>query len=471
MTFCFQTLFMLFFGVLLSANISARESSPQQYLFTNVNVFDGTSNELINADVLVTDNKIDQVSTEPLAVIQSVNMTVIDGGGRTLMPGLIDAHVHLNLMLLDNPQGIVGANLMTWEELGALAMRASQEYLYSGFTTVRDLCGTSTGLRKHIDKGTIDGPRIYLSGACISQGSGHGDWRLESDVVRQSTGELSRVEQLGLTVIADGPHEVLKAARNNLAGGADFTKMMAGGGVTSDRDPLSSIQGTMEELEAMSKANAHFGTMGAVHAYMDVSVERALKAGVLSIEHGNLMSEPSTFKLMKKVDGWVIPAMAGFSPQLLEHPYYGNPANPAYEKVKLLIDNRETWIELANEYEVNVGYGTDVVVSNITASRGARDFQMSQFAEAFGNLRTLKMMTGDNGRLMALTGAMNPYPDKLGVIDAGAYADIILVDGNPIEDISLLGAAPEMFGVPRETIGIPTIPFVMKGGKIFRNEL
>jgi imidazolonepropionase-like amidohydrolase len=282
---------------------------------------------------------------------------------------------------------------------------------------------------------------------------------------------LSHVEQLGLTVIADGPDEVLKAARNNLAGGADFTKMMAGGGVSSDRDPLSSIQGTMEELEAMSTANAHFGTIGAVHAYMDVSVERALKAGVLSIEHGNLMSKPSTFKLMKKLDGWVVPAMAGFSPQLLEHPYYGNPANPAFEKVKAIIDNRETWIDLANQYEVNIGYGTDVVVSNVTSTRGARDFQMFQFAEAFGNLRTMKMMTGDNGRLMALTGAMNPYPGKLGVIEAGAYADIILVDGNPIEDIALLGAAPEMFGVPRETISIPTIPFVMKGGKILRNTL
>jgi imidazolonepropionase-like amidohydrolase len=453
------------------AEDSEQEDAEPSVLFTNVMVFDGTTEMLRDVDVLVTGNKISQISEEPLAVTASDNMTVIDGGGRTLMPGLIDAHVHLNLTLLDNPQGIVGANLMTWEEIGALAPRAGQEYLYSGFTTVRDLCGTSAGLRKHVDRGTIDGPRIYVSGACISQASGHGDWRLEPEVVRQGAGDLSHVEKLGLVVIADGADEVLKAARNNLAGGADFTKMMAGGGVTSDRDPITSIQGTMAELEAMVTANKHFGTIGAVHAYMDESVERALKAGVMSIEHGNLMKKSSTFKLMKKKDAWVVPAIVGFSEQILEHPYYGNPANPAYAKVKTMIDNGPTWIELAKKYKVNIGYGTDVVVSSVLASRGARDFQMSQYAEAFGNFRLMKMMTSDNGQLMALTGDMNPYPGKLGVIEEGAYADIILVDGNPLEDIGLLGAAPKMFGKPRDTIHIETIPFVMKDGKIFMNSM
>ena len=459
------------FAFVAFAENAEQEPVEQGVLFTNVMVFDGTSEQLRDVDVLVTGNKISQISDEPLVVTASENMMVIDGAGRTLMPGLIDAHVHLNMMLLESPQGIVGANFATWEEIGALAARAGQEYLHSGFTTVRDLCGASTGLRKHVDKGTIDGPRIYLSGACISQSSGHGDWRLEPEVVRQGAGDMSQVERLGLTVLADGADEVLKAARNNLAGGADFTKMMAGGGVTSDRDPITSIQGTMAELEAMVTANEHFGTIGAVHAYMDESVERALNAGIMSIEHGNLMKKPSTFKLMKKKNAWVVPAIVGFSEQILEHPYFGNPANPAYAKVKTLIDNGPTWIKLANRHKVNIGFGTDVVVSSVLATRGARDFQMSQYAEAFGHFRLLKMMTSDNGRLMALTGEMNPYPGKLGVIEEGAYADILLVDGNPIEDISLLGAAPKMFGKPRDTIHIETIPFVMKDGKIYRNSL
>lgn len=450
---------------------SEAPSGPPQFLFTNVMVFDGTSEELYKADVLITGNKIDQVSTEPLAVIQSTNMAVIDGGGRTLMPGLIDAHVHLNLQLLENPSAIDGVNNMTWEEVGALAYESAQEYLYSGFTTVRDLCGSHDGLRKHVDTGTLTGPRIYLSGACISQTSGHGDWRPASGVVRKNGNETSQVEDLGIVILADGADEVLKACRNNLAGGADFCKMMAGGGVTSLRDPLHSMQGTVDELKAMITATDQWDTVGAVHAYLDESVKNALEAGVRSIEHGNLMSDRDTFKLVKKKDAWVVPAMAGFSEQLLKHPVYGNPDLPLRGKVMQIMENYDTWVELANKTGINIGYGTDVVVSNLLSSRGLRDFQMGQFDEAFGRFRTLKAMTSDNGKLMQLTGKNNPYPGKLGVIEAGAYADIILVDGNPLEDLAVLGATYDMWAPPRATQTVSSIQLVMKDGKIYRNEL
>jgi imidazolonepropionase-like amidohydrolase len=447
----------------------AQESGKQSVLFTNVMVWDGTSETLRSADVLVTGNKIAQVSDEPLAVVQSTDMTVIDGGGRTLMPGLIDAHVHLNLQLLENPAAIDGVNNMTWEEVGALAYESAQEYLYSGYTTVRDLCGSHDGLRKHIEAGTLTGPRIYLSGACISQTSGHGDWRPPSGVVRRNQTETSHVENLGIVTLADGGDEVLKACRNNLAGGADFCKMMAGGGVTSQRDPLHSLQGTMEELKSMVQATGQWDTVGAVHAYHDESVRRALEAGVMSIEHGNLMSQASTFRRVKKMGAFVIPAMAGFSKQLLEHPVYGNPDLPLRGKVAQIIENYETWVDLANKTDINIGYGTDVGVSNLLASRGLRDFQMGQFDGSFGRLRTLKSMTSANGELMRLTGKNNPYPGKLGVIEPGAYADIILVDGNPLEDLSVLGATYDMWAPPRATRSVGTIRFVMKGGRIYRN--
>ena len=301
-------------------------------LFKNVKVFNGMENMLHEVDVLVVKNKIHRVAKDipttgsyeidastgvtkevlpamPGALHSSSGYTVyrsdeeggtekreimvniIDGGGRTLMPGLIDAHVHLNLQNLDNPAAIDGVSNMTWEEVGALAYEAAQEYLYSGFTTVRDLCGSHDGLRRHIEAGTLTGPRIYLSGACISQTSGHGDWRPPSKVVRKNKTQTSHVEELGIVYLADGYDEVLKACRNNLAGGADFCKMMAGGGVTSMRDPLHSIQGTMDELKAMVTATDQWDTVGAVHAYHDESVRRALEAGVLSIEHGNLMNQ------------------------------------------------------------------------------------------------------------------------------------------------------------------------------------
>ena len=461
-----STLSILLAGAIL--NVSA--ATAEQTIFTNVNIFNGTENKLIKGcNVVVEKNKIKDACAK--SVKTDANDTVIDGKGRTLMPGLIDAHVHLNLQNLSNPAAIDGISNMTWEEVGALAYAASQEYLYSGFTTVRDLCGAHDGLRKHIEAGTLTGPRIYLSGACISQTSGHGDWRPPSQVTRTNMNTTSHVENLGIVILADGADEVLKATRNNLAGGADFTKMMAGGGVTSTRDPLHSLQGTMEELKAMVTATKQWDTIGAVHAYHDESVRRALEAGVMSIEHGNLMEKESTFKLVKKKGAFVVPAMAGFSEQLLKHPVYGNPDLPMRGKVLQIIENYENWLKLANKTKINIGYGTDVVVSTQAASRSIRDFQMGQFANGFGNFKTLYSMTGANGKLMALTGKNNPYPAKLGVIEKGAYADIILVDGNPLKDLSVLGATFDMWATPRATIDIKTIPLVMKGGKIYHNKL
>jgi imidazolonepropionase-like amidohydrolase len=455
---------------LLTSVSFARDEIPTQILFTNVDIFNGTENRLYEKhSVLVEGNIIKSISAGSIKT--NAEATVIDGGGKTLMPGLIDAHVHLNLQLLENPAAIDGVNNMTWEEVGALAYESAQEYLYSGFTTVRDLCGSHDGLRKHIEAGTLTGPRIYLSGACISQTSGHGDWRPPSGVVRKNRNETSHVEDLGIVILADGADEVLKACRNNLAGGADFCNMMAGGGVTSQRDPLHSLQGTMDELRAMVQATSQWDSVGAVHAYHDESVRRALEAGVRSIEHGNLMNQRETFNMVKELDAFVVPAMAGFSDQLLKHPLYGNPDLPLRGKVLQIIENYENWIKLATRTKINIGYGTDVVVSNLLSSRGVRDFQMGQFDEAFGRYRTLKAMTGDNGRLMALTGKNNPYPGKLGVIEVGAYADIILVDGNPLEDLSVLGATYDMWGPPRTTQDVGTIPFIMKGGKIFKNAL
>ncbi|ARN72922.1 metal-dependent hydrolase family protein [Oceanicoccus sagamiensis] len=443
---------------------------PPQTLFTNVNIFNGVDNKLYdNHFVLIEKNKIKTISAT--AIKTNKDATVIDGGGRTLMPGLIDAHVHLNLQYLNNPAAIDGVSNMTWEEIGAMAYDASQEYLYSGFTTVRDLCGMHDGMRKHIEAGTLIGPRIYLAGACISQTSGHGDWRTNAQVIGDDGNKVGQVQALGIATLADGADEVLKACRNNLAGGADFCKMMAGGGVTSMRDPIHSFQGTPDELKAMVTATTQWDTVGAVHAYHDGSVINAIKAGVMSIEHGNLMAQKSTFKLVKKKGAFVVPAMAGFSDQLLKHPQYGNPDLPLRAKVETIIKNYDNWVKLANETGINIGYGTDVVVSTKAASRGIRDFQMGQFAEGFGNFKTLKAMTSDNGRLMALTGKNNPYPATLGVIAAGAYADIILVDGNPLKDLTVLGASFDMWAPPRAQRTIKTIPLVMKDGKVFHNSL
>lgn len=460
---------LLLSSIALSACADDASAVPKT-IFKNVNVFNGTDNKLITGcNVVIEKNKIKDACAKSIKAAKGD--TVIDGKGRTLMPGLIDAHVHLNLQNLANPAAIDGVSNMTWEEVGALAYDAAQEYLYSGFTTVRDLCGSHDGLRKHIETGTLTGPRIYLSGACISQTSGHGDWRPASQVVRHNQNTTSHVENLGIVILADGADEVLKAARNNLAGGADFTKMMAGGGVTSTRDPLHSLQGTMDELRAMVTATKQWDTIGAVHAYHDESVRRALEAGVMSIEHGNLMAKESTFELVKSKGAFVVPAIAGFSDQLLKHPVYGNPDMPMRAKVEILMKNKDNWFKLANKTNINIGFGTDIVISTKAASRSIRDFQMGMFQEGFGNFKTLYFMTGANGKLMGLTGKNNPYPGKLGVIETGAFADIILVDGNPLKDLSVLGATFDMWAAGRTTRDIKTIPFVMKDGKVYHSEI
>lgn len=459
-------------ALLAAPFFTSAQDAPNQTLFTNVSIFNGTDNRLYeNHSVLVEDNLIKSISAGEISA--DAEATVIDGGGRTLMPGLIDAHVHLNMQFGGHgtDRGIQGMQNMTWEEIGALAYESAREYLPAGVTTVRDLCGMSQGLRKHIDSGTLEGPRIYTSGACLGQSSGHGDWRWDPSVIRDD-GAKSNLELLGITKLTDGADAVLGASRNNLAGGADFVKMMSGGGVTSERDPIESVQGTIDELSAMVTATSQFGTISAVHAYHDESVRNALEAGVVSIEHGNLMAEPETFEMVKEADAWVVPAMAAFAEDIFEHPYYGNPDLPAYAKVERIIVNAENWIDLANKYEINMGFGSDSIITTKGGWRQTRDFQITQWGRSFGNFRTLKAMTSDNGRLMALTGDMNPYPvGKLGVIEVGAYADIILVDGNPLENLRRIGASEEMFGQSRPTPSVDSILIVMKDGVIYKNTL
>jgi len=173
----FPTLFSLLFSLLFSANIAAQQTSPQQVLFTNVKAFDGISDSLRSADVLTTGNLIDTISDEPLTVIQSTNMTVIDGG-RTLMPGLIDSHAHLTHVIVQG--GVKGFEAETWVEIAANAVAGEHEYLMNGFTTVRDMGGMGTDIKRSIDRGLNPRPRIYAAGAYIAQSAGHAGLRLRS---------------------------------------------------------------------------------------------------------------------------------------------------------------------------------------------------------------------------------------------------------------------------------------------------
>ena len=276
-------------SVLSSAALAADDETGPQILFTNVNVFNGTDNRLYeDQQVLIEGNLIKAISAGD--VDARGDARVIDGGGRTLMPGLIDAHTHMNL----NIAGGVGAlEAATWEEIGSRSAYMAREYLAMGFTSVREMGGSGAGLKKSIDEGLLEGPRIYPAGAILSQTSGHGDLRYRSQRNSSLTPYTdNNAERLGITTTVDGADRMLAAVRQNFSQGASQIKIMAGGGVASILDPLHTLQFTPAEIEAAVQAAADWDTYVAAHVFSDEGINRCIDAGVKSIEHGFLRVKP-----------------------------------------------------------------------------------------------------------------------------------------------------------------------------------
>src|SRR6476661_10829214 len=269
-------------------------------LFSNVRISDGKSDKLSAPSyVLVRGNVIEKISTTPIPTDRRADTVLIDGGGRTLMPGLIDAHWHA--MLATTPLN----ELTTIDDgyLNLLAGREAENTLLRGFTTIRDMGGPVFGLKRAIDEGLLPGPRIYPSGAVITVTGGHGDFRALSELPR-TLGTLSRVEQMGAAAVADSPDEVRKRAREQLMQGASQIKLTAGGGVASPFSPLEVTTFTEAELRAAVEAATDWGTYVSTHAYTSSAVQRSIAAGVKVIEHGHLMDE-ATARLMAEKGIWL----------------------------------------------------------------------------------------------------------------------------------------------------------------------
>ena len=453
----------LFAALAFSASASAQEEKAKpQTLFTNVHVFDGTNDKRIeNANVLVEGKLIKKISTDQ---IDAPDALVIDGGGRTLMPGLIDSHTHLNLSM---DGGRPGMEISRWDYIASIGAAAAQEWFADGITTVRDMGGMSDGLKRVIDAGLIVGPRIYPSAGMISQTAGHADMRLES----QTNPAENNLAKLGIIHVADGPDEVRKAVRKNFNLGATQIKLMMAGGVASNKSPFSSSQYTDEEIRVAVEEAATRGTYVAVHVYRDEHIRRALELGVMSIEHGQFLQE-ETARLMKEKGAFIAAYIASVqSDEILTHPVYGNPETFEYERTLMMKEGTKHFVDVIKKVKPKLVFSIDVVSTNGVAARRHRDHEKWIFAESFGNFEALKAMTSVGGELAMLTGDSNPYPHKLGVIEDGAYADIIVVDGNPLENISVLGGSSKWFNAnPREK-GIKTIRVIMKDGKVYKNTL
>ncbi len=448
----------------LSSPAAAQEESFP-ILFTNVHVFDGVNEQRIeNANVVVQGNQIVEVSAEPLAV---ANAQIIDGGGRTLMPGLIDSHTHFNLMLDGGPLALENA---TWEEIGTYAVYAAQEWLKNGFTTVRDMGGMHQGMRRVIDKGLIAAPRIYTAGGFISQTSGHGDFRSESGAVGQFDRPISNSVRLGISRIADGEDEVRGVSRANFAGGADYLKVMIGGGVSSEKDPLHSLQFSFEELEAVVEEASNWDTYVAAHVYLDEHIQRGLDAGIKVFDHAQFITVVTAQRL-KEEGAYISPNTAGMNADLLRHPVYGNPDGPQYPKVQRFQKDSANLFDVLREVKPKVLFNTDIVFTTGSPMRAALDHEKWSLANGIGNFEALKAMTSTGGEAAALTGENNPYGGKIGVIEVGALADIIIVDGNPLEDITVIGGNSEWLDAAPRGPEVEPIRFIMKDGVIYKNTL
>lgn len=421
------------------------QASAKPILLRNVKIFDGTGSALVEGQgVLVEGNRIKALV--PAADTVS-DAEVIDCGARTLMPGMIDAHWHSILAAISQ----VAAMTADIPYVHLVAAQEAERTVLRGFTTVRDVGGPSFALKRAIDEGRIAGPRIYPSGAMISQTSGHGDFRMRTELPRSALSGLSVAEQAGIAAIADGEAEVLRRVREQLMLGASQIKIMGGGGVASAFDPIDALQYTEVEMRAAVSAATDWGTYVCIHAYTSAAIQRALDCGVRSIEHGQLADE-DTAKRMADAGAWwsIQPFLADEDANV-----YASPEQRAQQQ--MIAEGTVRAVEFGRKHKVKMALGTDILFNpKGTATQGR---QLAKFARWYDNAEVLRMLTSGNADLAGLSGPRNPYPARLGRIEADAYADLLVVDGNPLQDISLI-ADPDR-----------TLMFVMKDGRIHKNTL
>jgi imidazolonepropionase-like amidohydrolase len=447
------------FGV--GAIAGGHESAPPQILITNVKIFDGKSEALTEAsNVLIEGNLIKTIALDS---IDAPGATVIDGDGRTLMPGLIDNHVHLSLTGATLAQI---ENNMTWEDIAYNAVPMAEMYLMEGFTTVRDAGGTNAGLRRAIDKGTLLGPRLYTSGAFLGGRGGHADFA----AFTSPPGAETKMSRLNMAREVDGVDDTLKYARNNFRMGNTQLKVMQSGGVVSQFDPWQMDGRTIEEIEAAVEIARQYGSYVMAHSYKKESIMRALNAGVKSIEHG-FMFDGDVAKLMKEKGAYITTNLTAFDPSLTEIPAIKNePASLA--KAISASAAFSGYLDNVRKYKPKRGFHTDCV-GQARACQKQVAYEKFLNGDFFGNHRALVAMTSVGGEIAALSGdIVNPYQDgKLGVVEQGAYADLLLVDGNPLEDLSVLGTEDKWFDGPERPDGVPTIRIIMKDGILYKNTL
>jgi len=460
----YTTIILISLMSMMSSELFAQEKETiKQTLITNVMVWDGSSDKLVSADVLIENNLIKEVK---MGITASSGATVIDGNGGTLMPGLIEGHGHLYL----NGTSLADIeNNKSYDELAVRGVARAKSALMSGFTTWRDAGGMGTGLKKTIDAGIVDGPRIYPSGAFLGPTGSHADFRNYTTPNETVYGANTSGARNGITFTADGIDMIKTGARQNFMQGATQIKIMSSGGVASAFDPWQLDAYSPEEIQAAVEVADAYGSYVMSHAYSKKSMLRCLENGVKTLEHG-FMFDGEVNDLMKVKGAYITTNMTAFSPYLGDikaissSPVASRKAKSAQAAFTDFVDN-------VNKYQPKFGFHCDCV-GDVPACEQQSDHSIYLSGKLLGNLFTLQSLTSINGEIVKLSGkVLDPYFEgELGIIKAGAYADLLIVDGNPLEDLSVIGANKKWFDAPvREEI--KTMKLIMKDGVIYKNTL
>lgn len=429
-------------GATVVADRSAAQSP--KVLLRRARLFDGKADTLKSGvQVLVEGNRIAAVDTSNSAPPDGA--TVINCGDRVLMPGLIDAHWHAIYaavplpVLLEGDPGIIFA----------ASTAEAERTLLRGFTTVRDMGGPTFSFKRAIDTGIISGPRIFPAGAMITTTGGHGDLRLPTEIPRDG-GKLSTSELMGASAIVDDAGSLKLRVREQLLQGASQIKIVAGGGVSSPRSPLDMSTFSEDEIRAAVDVARDWNTYVTVHAYAPNTVQRSIRAGVACVEHAHLMDE-ETARMIAEKNVWLS------TQPFLTMDDAASQTGPGAERIQQLFAGTPRIYEFIRKYGIKTGWGSDVLFSPELTPR--QNFMLTHLSRWYSNAEVLRAATSVNAELLALSNLRNPYPGKLGLIEPGAFADLLVLNENPLDDIHVLEK-------PEETLAI-----IMKDGQIHKNTL
>ncbi len=423
-------------------------ASPRPLVLRGARLFDGQRAALQTGMQVVIDGT--QIrAVEPQAQGAPQGAQIIDCGGRVLMPGLIDAHWHSLMAAMSMEQMMLADPALVHLAAGAEAERT----LLRGFTTVRDAGGPVFALKTAIDRGLVRGPRIFPSGAMISQTAGHGDFRFLHEVSPgPACSAAGHAERLGASAIADSADAVRKASREQLLRGASQIKVMAGGGASSLYDPLDTIQFTLPELRAAVEAASDWGTYVMAHVYLPKGMQRAMEAGIQVIEHGQLTDEP-TVRMM--ADNGVWWSLQPFLPELA--PSAKADPNSQAKSEQIATGTRRAY-ELAIKHKTRTAWGTDILFA--PGKTIFQNYRLVALENWYAPLDALRQATSQNAELLGLSGERNPYlPHRLGVIAPGAWADVLLVDGDLDKTLKPLAD-------PKQNLKL-----IIKNGQVVKNTL